>query len=142
MIKFLETRGINRSFIFLQRIGFPQVISCIDGNHVPIKQPAENAHDYFSYKQYYSINCPAVCNAFGLFTNVEVKWPGSLHDARVFSNGNIQKRFSEGKLDLFYKELLPGEESVPQILLGDPAYPLLPYMMKEFDYCSKNVPVL
>ena len=73
---------------------------------------------------------------------MEVKWLGSLHDATVFSNCDVQKRFSEGKLDLFYKELLPGEECVPQLLLGDPAYPLLPYVIKEFDHCSTNEEVI
>ena len=107
-----------------------------------IKQPSENAHDYYSYKQFYSINCQAIYNAVGQFINVEVKWPGSLHDARVFANYDIQKRFAEGKLKLFYKELLPGDESVPQLLLGDPAYPLLPYVMKEFNSCTSNEEVI
>ena len=34
---------------FQQRFGFPQVIECIDSIHIPIKQPPENAHDYYSY---------------------------------------------------------------------------------------------
>ena len=142
--KFPETKEEVSTEIsaFLQRFGFPQVIGCIDGTHIPIKQPVENAHDYFSYKQTYSINCQAICNAFGQFTNVEVKWPGSLYDARVFSNFDVQKRFSDGKLDLCYKELLPGEECVPQLLFGDLAYPLLPYVMKEFDHCSTNEEVI
>ena len=73
---------------------------------------------------------------------MEVKWPGSLHDARFFSNCDVQKRFSDGKLDLFHKELLPEEEYVAQLLLGDPAFPLLPYVMKEFDHCSINEEVI
>ena len=32
---------------FLQKFVFPQVIGCIDGTHIPIKQPSENSHDYF-----------------------------------------------------------------------------------------------
>ena len=36
--------------------------------------------------------------------------PGSVHDARVFANCEVQKRNSEGKLKLFHKELLPGRE--------------------------------
>ena len=144
LIKFPETKEEVSTEIsaFLQCFGFPQVIGCIDRSHIPIKQPVENAHDYFSYKQTYLINCQATCNAFGQFTNVEVKWLGSLHDATVFSNCDVQKRFSEGTLDLFYKELLPGEECVPQLLLGDPAYPLLPYVIKEFDHCSTNEEVI
>ena len=60
---------------------------------------------------------------------MEVKWPGSPYDARVFSNCNVQKCFYDGKLDLFYKVLLVREECVPQLLLRDPAYPLLPYVI-------------
>ena len=144
LIKFPETKEeVSKvSSGFLHRFGFPQVIGCIDGTHIPIKQPSENAHDYFSYKQIYSINCQAICNAYGQFINVEVKWPGSLHDARVFSNCEVQKRFSNAEYELFYKVLLPGEECVPQMLLGDPAYPLLPYLMKEFEHCSSNAEVI
>ena len=106
------------------------------------KQPFENAHDYYSYKLCYTLDCQAICNAFGQFINVEVKWSGSFHDARVFANCDIQKRFTNEKFKLFYKELVPGEECVPQILLGDPAYPLLPYMMKEFEHCKSNEGVI
>ena len=45
-------------------------------------------------------------------------------------------------MDLFYKELLPGEECVAQLLLQDPPYPLLPNVMKEFDHCSTNEEVI
>ena len=127
---------------FHKAFGFPQVIGCIDGTHIPIKQPSENAHDFYSYKLCYSINCQAVCDFSGKFINVEVRWPGSVHDARVFANCDIQKGFANGKLKMFYKELLPGEECVPQILIGDPAYPLLPYVMKEFDHCKSNEEVI
>ncbi len=133
---------VKTSEEFQQRFGFPQVIGCVDGTHIPIKQPSENARDYFSYKMCYSLNCQGICDAYGLFTNVEIKWPGSVHDARVFANCEVQKRFANGKFKLFYKELVPGEESVPQVLLGDPAYPLLPYVMKEYDHCQSNEQVI
>ena len=58
---------------FLQKFGFSQVIGCIDGTHIPIKLPSENSHDYFSYNMCYTINCQAICDAYGKFINVEVK---------------------------------------------------------------------
>ena len=127
---------------FLKRFGCPQTIGCVDGTHVPIKQPSENAHDYMSYKLFYSINCQAICNAFGQFINVEIKWPGSVHDARVFANSEVHKGFTENRFPVYYRELIPGEESVPQLLIGDPAYPLLPNVMKEYEHCSTNEQVI
>ena len=70
---------------FLQKPGFHQVIGCINVSHIPIKQPSENACDYFSYKMTHTINCQAVCDAFGKLINVDVTWPGSLKDARIFA---------------------------------------------------------
>ena len=85
-IKYPVTKEEVQSAIdgFLQKFGFPQVIGCIDGTHIPIQQPNENAHDYLQMK--YTINCQAICNLNGKFINVEIKWPGSMHDARVFAN--------------------------------------------------------
>ncbi|XP_057310515.1 putative nuclease HARBI1 [Hydractinia symbiolongicarpus] len=144
LIKFpVEKADVEKiSSNFLKRFGFPQVIGCVDGTHIPIKQPSENSHDYFSYKMYYSINCQAICDANGQFTNVEIKWPGSVHDARVFANCTVQEKYLNGEFKLFYKEIVEDGESVPQLLLGDPAYPLLPHVMKEFDHCISNEQVI
>ena len=128
---------LNATSCFLQKFGFPQVIGCVDGTHIPIKQPSENAYDYFSYKLCYTLNCQAIWDAYGKFVNVEINWPGRVHDARVFANCKVQESFTSGNYKLFYEELLPGHEYVPQ-LLGDPAYPLLPYMMKEHEHSSSN----
>lgn len=75
--------------------GFPQGFGCIDGTHVAIRQPTENPNDYFSYKQKYTINIQAVCDWRGRFIDVDVKWPGSVHDGRVFGNSRINKLLKE-----------------------------------------------
>ena len=144
MIKFPSDKDEVMQAIseFHTRFGFPKVIGCVDGTHIPIKAPSENTHDYFSYKMCYSVNVQAICDAFGRFINVEVKWPGSVHDARVFSNCQVQKSFVSGKFSLFYTELLSNCECVPQLILGDPAYPLLPYLMKEYEHCITNEHVI
>ena len=52
LIKFPTTaEGLKE---LIQRVesqfGFPMVVGCIYGTHIPVKQPNENAHDFFAAK--------------------------------------------------------------------------------------------
>ena len=124
------------------KFGFPQAFAYMDGTHIPIKQPSENAHDLFSYKMKYTINVQGVCDCGGVFIDVDVRWPGSLHDARVFSQSCISKMLREENRPMMYRRLLPRDDKVPVCLLGDPAYPLLPYCMKEYSSPRNNAEVI
>ena len=44
----------------------------------------------------------------------------------------INKLLQQENIPMLYKESLPGHDKSPVALLGDPAYPLLPYCMKEY----------
>ena len=128
---------------FERKFGFPQVLGCIDGTHIPIGRPKENSHDYFCYKMKISLNVQAICDADGLFIDVDCRWPGSLHDARVFKCSAVSKLFSEQKLpSTTSRILIPGENPVPPILIGEPAYPLLPNVMKEYPNTMSNKQVM
>ena len=98
---------------FEEKIVFPHIIGCVDGTHIPIIQPKANSHDYFCYKMKYSLNCQAVCDEKGLFIDVEVKWPRSVHDARVYANSSINKKCSNKEFPSCYRELLSGHVGAP-----------------------------
>ena len=117
---------------FENKFGIPQVIGCIDGTHIPIKKPLENSHDYYCYKQFFSLNYQAICDEKGFFVDVEVRWPGSVHDARMFHNCEINQRFRDKEMPPFYKEIIPGHTPVPPLLLGDPN------LMKEYSSIIEN----
>ena len=60
------------------------------------------------------------------------RWPGSL------INTKLNSIFREGVVPDCSKIIAEGEPPVPICILGDPAYSLLPYIIKEFASGGKN----
>ena len=116
---------------FCTHWGFPQTVGAIDGTHIPILRPQESASDYYNRKGYYSIIMQALVDHRGLFMDIYSGWPGKVHDARVFVNSALYRKAINNKLLPDWSENLCGVE-VPLIILGDPAYPALPWLMKPY----------
>ncbi|XP_021373738.1 protein ANTAGONIST OF LIKE HETEROCHROMATIN PROTEIN 1-like [Mizuhopecten yessoensis] len=74
---------------FQQMKGFPDVLGAIDGTHIRIKPPHEHAPDYINRKKFHSILLQGVCRENRMFTDINVGWPGRVHDARVLKNSQI-----------------------------------------------------
>ena len=71
-----------------------QAFGCIDGTHIPIICPSDNPQDYYCYKGFHSLKVQAVCDFKGTFNvmDVDCRWPGSVHDAKVFANPSINEK--------------------------------------------------
>ena len=116
---------------FRTKWGFPQCIGAIDGTHIPIIAPKEHPLDYYNRKGYHSLLMQALVDDEYRFLNVNTGWPGSVHDARMLSNSKLFQKCEAGTFLPRWEESL-GTTTVPLLILGDPAYPLRPWLMKPF----------
>ncbi len=116
---------------FKHKWGFPQCAGVVDGTHIPIVSPQEYPADYFNRKGWHSILMQGTVNHLGHFVDVYIGWPGRVHDARVFTNSTLYRKGQEGVLLPPWVEHLGGGD-IPLVILGDPAYPLLSWLMKAF----------
>ena len=95
---------------------FPSVVGAIDCTHIKIQCPGgENAELFRNRKGYFSINVQAVSGPDLQILNIVARWPGSVHDARIFDNSRLCAQFERG--------------DIPGMLLGDSGYPCRQYLM-------------
>ena len=74
--------------------------------------------------------------------DVECRWPDSVHDAKMFANSSVNCKLRDEQLPKTFQTIIPGSDKIPNYLVGDPAYPLTPYCMKEYETCNKNAQVV
>ncbi|MCL4157690.1 UNVERIFIED_CONTAM: hypothetical protein GTU68_037841 [Idotea baltica] len=132
-----EIRANKEGFYALA--GFPNVLGCVDGTHIPIMRPKEFEWQYVNRKFYHSINVQGVCDFKGQFINMVVRHPGSTHDSFILRN-SLLWNYMENRPDSGY-------------LLGDSAYPCKPWLMtplqnlrirseRNYNYSHKRTRVL
>ena len=99
---------VNR---FLDRFQFPQCLGAVDGTYIEIKQPSHNAMDFINQKSQFSLkfNVQACCDYNCQFMDVVVKWPGSVHDARV---STLNKKLRNGEIPKCPKTILANEDPI------------------------------
>jgi hypothetical protein len=113
-----------------ERWGSPMCASAIDGTHIPILAPTDNHVEYVNRKGFHSVLMQAVTDCNYLYRDVVIGWPGSVHNARVFSNSTIFRRGNEQQL--FPRDIVKEicGVDIPPFLVADPAYPLLPWLLQ------------
>jgi len=107
----------------------PMAIGFIDGSHIPILPPEKGRRDFINRKQHASIVLQGVVDVNLKFRNVSCLVPGSAHDATVLKASSLFKNIDN---------LIPRgttlieNVNIPFYIVGDPAYPLLPWLIKGY----------
>eukprot|EP00064_Thunnus_orientalis_P026020 superscaffoldBa00014916_g26479 len=78
---------------FYKITAFPNVIGALDCSQIHIKHPS-GAHegDFVNRKSFHIINVQMICDADCVISNLEAKWPGSVHDSQVFQASTVYQR--------------------------------------------------
>lgn len=97
---------------------FPCAIGALDCTLIKIEKPRVHGDEYVCRKGYPALNVQATCDANGIFTSVDCSWAGSVHDARIWRNSNIQQTLNAN--------------TCGALLLADEGYPLTPWLMTIF----------
>ena len=116
---------------FLSKWGVPQCIGAIDSTHIPIIAPKDNPADYYNRKGYHSMVLQALVDHQYKFMDVYTGWPGSVHDACVLMNSTLFLKCDRGTYPPNCPKDINGT-SIPLFIIGDPAYPLTPWLIKPF----------
>ena len=93
---------------FYEMHGFPDVLGCVDGVHVPIQAPSLDEREiYRCRKGFMSLNVQGIADADLKFINIVNRWPGSTHDSRIFDNSRICFQFEQNYIDGLLLEANP-----------------------------------
>ena len=115
-----DFQHISQRFDDMGTRNFPGILGAIDGSHIQIEAPSHNPKSYFNRKQFHSVVLQGVCTEDLKLIDINVGWPGRVHDAKVFRNSGL---YENG-----FQKCGNGRYH----LLGDAAYPLKEWLLTPY----------
>lgn len=123
---------------FMSKWNFP-CCGAIDGKHCRIRCPPNSGSLYFNYKKFFSIVLLAVVDADCKFLCVDIGSYGREGDSGIFSKSAIGRQIENGNFPFPPDTQLPGTDIfLPQFLVGDGGFKLLPRLMKPYPFAQSQ----
>lgn len=119
---------------FEENSQFPNCIGAVDGKHFRAIKPKLSGSMFYNYKNYFSIQMLAICDADYRFIYVDVGNYGKDNDSALFDASNFNKKLREKKLNIPEPTYISEKEDfkVPYLLVGDEAFELTTSMMHPY----------
>ncbi|KAE9305286.1 hypothetical protein PR003_g21542 [Phytophthora rubi] len=115
---------LKLSIEFEDGYGIPGCVGALDGCHIPIVQPSvSNSKKFYNRKCFYSFNMRAVVDKRRRFLDIDVRWPGSVGDSRVFSNSAV------GRMHVSLLDKLGGPDGAGRLLTGLDEHYSIPFFL-------------
>ncbi|XP_053116340.1 uncharacterized protein LOC128329348 [Hemicordylus capensis] len=114
-----------------ERVGFPNCIGVVDETHIPILCSPHGASAYISGKGLVSMVLQALVDSTGRFMDVYAGWSGGMQDSGLPWGSPLFERMEKGTFGPQTTTEIEGVAMGP-VLLGGPACPLRPWLMKPY----------
>lgn len=123
----------NISKHFYDTWNFPNCLGAIDGKHIRILCPNKSGSMFYNYKHFFSVVLQGVVDANYKFIAIDIGGYGKQSDGGTFQASMLYQQLQSKQLEIPEPTYLPETTTkAPFVLIGDEAYPLLPFLLKPF----------
>lgn len=114
--------------------GLPNCCGAIDTTHISMQLTSsdQDANYWLDKKEKHSMILQAIVDADMRFRDVVAGWPGQINDSLVLQSSNFFKKCQNGEILNGGTIFLSEETELGEYIVGDQAFPLLPWLMTPF----------
>lgn len=118
---------------FRTKWNYPNCIGALDRKHIVFEKPPNSGSLYYNYKKEFSIVLMALVDADYRFIAVDVGAYGRNSDGGIFRSSQLGKSLQTKTLNIPEDKFLPETNiALPNVFVGDEAFPLLPNLMRPY----------
>ncbi|MQM14556.1 hypothetical protein Taro_047492 [Colocasia esculenta] len=121
--------------------GLPNCCGAIDATHIIMTLPAvESSDDWCDQESNYSMFLQGIVDHEMRFLDIVTGWPGSMTLSRLLKCSGFSKLCESGKRLNGTIKLTTDKMEIREFIVGDSAYPLLPWLMTPYEGKSLSAP--